>query len=470
MQQADPTFRLSKKELASVGLTVNVLPFPPVPVRIAISTTDAFPAGQRKALNVATSQLVSESSGDAGFVSSHNAIAGLMLYHRWSGVGADQLAAQQHIDRRGKLVLGMMEQFCEEHSEHASDTPRTPFIERVFRDMNKRWIESFATVGLDIRVTFPGASDILAESPMHAAMAGYCYSQGFLYSQKNPVLRCSAHTDVQTEYQQMLDAERDGDAQALDDSECRGAEMEMTRIYGRSSYDALKVLCGVRIMKDTLYGFVRNKAHSGDAVHEQARKLLRTAGENCERMLARREQAAGAGTYIPPAAAHAPVQAPAQLEGPAVVQLEGPAVQLEGPAVVQLEGPAVVQLEDPAEVQLEDPAVVQLEDPAVVQLEDPAPVKTKGPAVVQLEGPAVVQTKDPAPVQLEGPAVVQTKDPAPVQLEDPAPDVGPAPDGGPVPEEDEQAADRSDSHVPAQRRRVIAPVVDAGGLVEIFYR
>ena len=425
MQQADPTFRLSKKELASVGLTVNVLPFPPVPVRIAISTTDAFPAGQRKALNVATSQLVSESSGDAGFVSSHNAIAGLMLYHRWSGVGADQHAAQQHIDRRGQLVLWMMEQFCEEHSEHASDTPRTPFIERVFRDMNKRWIESFATVGLDIRVTFPGALDILAESPMHAAMAGYCYSQGFLYSQKNPVLRCSAHTDVQAEYQKMLDAERDGDAQALDDSECRGAEMEMTRIYGRSSYDALKVLCGVRIMKDTLYGFVRNKAHSGDAVHEQARKLLRTAGENCERMLARREQAAGAGTYIPPAAA----QAPAQLEGAAAVQLEAPAVQLEAPAA-QLEAPAPVQLQDPAPVQLEDPAPVQLEDPAVVQLEDPAVV----------------------------------------QLEDPAPDAGPAPDGGPVSEQVEQAADRSDSHVPAQRGRTIAAAPNTGGLVEIFYR
>ena len=98
----------------------------------------------------------------------------------------------------------------------------------------------------------------------------------------------------------------------------------------------------------------------------------------------------------------------------------------------------------------------------MVQLEDPA--------VVQLEAPGPVQLEAPAPVQLEDPAVVQLEDPAVVQLEDPAPDAGPAPDGGPVSEQVEQAADRSDSHVPAQRGRTIAAAPNTGGLVEIFYR
>lgn len=289
-------FQVSRKELAQLVLSVNTLPFPPIPVNVDIKTTEQFPETHRKALNLATSAMVQECKTGCEYVSSHNAVAALMLYHRWSGALHDAARKEEVQGVKGRLVLELITDFCGENKTQHSDTPRIEFLYEAFQRITKAWLESYATTGLDIVVEFPARVQIAQESPLHAAMAGYCYTQGFVYSQKNEKLRCPTHEQVKDEYERMTREEaEEGDAQPMDDAGCRGMEMEMTRIYGRSEYEALLALCGTRIMKDTLYGFVPENTETQLSVAEQAEALARTAVQTCDRLSAVRAQAAREG-------------------------------------------------------------------------------------------------------------------------------------------------------------------------------
>jgi hypothetical protein len=285
-------FQVSRKELAQLVLSVNTLPFPPIPVNVDIKTTEEFPETHRKALNLATSAMVQECKTGCEYVSSHNAVAALMLYHRWSGALGDAARKEEVQSVKGRLVLELITDFCGESKTQQSDTPRVEFLYEAFQRITKAWLESYATTGLDIAVGFPARVSIAHESPLHAAMAGYCYTQGFVYSQKNEKLRCPTHEQVKAEYERMTREEaEEGDAQAMDDAGCRAMEMEMTRIYGRSEYEALLALCGTRIMKDTLYGFVPENTETQLSVAEQAEALARMAVQTCDRLSAERAQA-----------------------------------------------------------------------------------------------------------------------------------------------------------------------------------
>ena len=267
-------YHVSKEELVQLSLALQALPAPPIPVCLEVGSTEALAPNQRKAFNVATSQLLADMGTECKYVSSHNAIGALLLFWRWSG----RMRTEEHkatlVRKKEKLVLDMTKAFLDEKCREGGACDGE-FSLATFQALTRGWIEAHVPPEVSVKVWFPEKPAVEFESPLHVAVAGYCYAQGVFYSAGGPKLACEVHRRIEADYQSKVVQEAAGEEQGLDPEAVRSPEMEMSRLYSHSPFEALAALCGARILNDAVHGFHRTEADaSADTSVEECARLL----------------------------------------------------------------------------------------------------------------------------------------------------------------------------------------------------
>lgn len=271
---AELEYRVSKEELVQLSLALQALPAPPIPVCLEVGSTDALAPNERKAFNVATSQLLADVGTECKYVSSHNAIGALLLFWRWGG----RMRTEEHkavlVRKKEKLVLDMTKAFLDEKCREGGACDGE-FSLATFQTLTRGWIEAHVPPEVSVKVWFPEKPAVEFECPLHVAVSGYCYAQGVFYSAGGPKLACEVHRRIQADYQGKVAQQAAGEEQGLDPEAVRSPEMEMSRLYSHSPFDALVALCGARILNDAMHGFHRTEAEgSATASVEECARLL----------------------------------------------------------------------------------------------------------------------------------------------------------------------------------------------------
>lgn len=260
-----PRLSLDKKEVHDLAQSLAVLPFPPLPVRIA-QLRNPFDVDTDKdaynAFEMATAQLRQDARTGDGILNSHSAVGAAIMFHRWRPKSESKSAteAAARIDLEKEQVILRLQYAVLHTATPACCTPASAQdVYALFLAATQGWIDSMSPARGCLQLEgVPDVDGLGHEHAAHIVMSHYCYVQGMLYNERG-VYHCAQHAVIEGKYHALLNAAAEdpdsGAARKLDPAHCREKSMEMAELYSQHPFPSLLVLCFERLKNDCLLGY-----------------------------------------------------------------------------------------------------------------------------------------------------------------------------------------------------------------------
>lgn len=208
-----------------------------------------------------------------GLINSQNVIIALLMRLRFTKMDDKEKLLRLIEKEKHGVVLDLIANFLA--LKHKGPPSDVDCVRGIFEEATRGWIVAHMPKQVRLNLVFADTSSatVLYEHPLHVCMSYYCNSQGILYQKKDEMVRCPVHERhrAQVLSQQVVDGEQDT------------LEMRMARVYAESEYEALLVLCGVRVWRDASYGNTRGDDSTTSSAEDrvrQAEDLLEVARKN----------------------------------------------------------------------------------------------------------------------------------------------------------------------------------------------
>ena len=262
MSLGKPRLSLSKTEVAKLTQCLAMLPFPPLPVRIA-QVHNPFDVDTDKddynAFEMATAQLRQDARTGDGILNSHSAVGAAIMFQRWRPKSQSMRAteAAARIDLEKTQVVLRLTYAALHTATPACCTPASAQdVYALFLAATQGWIDSMSPARGCLQLEgVPDVDRLGHEHAAHIVMSHYCYVQGMLYNHRG-VYRCAQHAVIEDKYRALLNTAAEdpdsGAARKLDPAHCREKSMEMAELYSQHPFPSLLVLCFERLKNDCL--------------------------------------------------------------------------------------------------------------------------------------------------------------------------------------------------------------------------
>lgn len=212
MPPGQPRLSLSQKEVHDLTVGLALLPFPPLPVRIAhlhnpfnVETDkDAF-----NAFEMATTQLRQDARTNDGIVNSHSVVGAAMMYHRWrpKSIEANEMAARMDIEKQ-QSILRLQYNVFKTATAACCTPPSAQPVYDLFFQVTQEWIDTMSPESGCIRLEgVSNVEELGHEHAAHIVMSHYCYSQVFAMCRAKIRDSCACHV-YRREFWQKYDAYR----------------------------------------------------------------------------------------------------------------------------------------------------------------------------------------------------------------------------------------------------------------------
>tara|TARA_B110000444_G_scaffold57239_2_gene53357 strand:+ start:4059 stop:4730 length:672 start_codon:yes stop_codon:yes gene_type:complete len=182
MPPGQPRLSLSQKEVHNLTVGLALLPFPPLPVRIAhlhnpfdVETDkDAY-----NAFEMATTQLRQDARTNDGIVNSHSVVGAAMMFHRWrpKSLEANEMAARMDIEKQ-QAILRLQYNVFKTATPACCTPPSAQPVYNFFFEVTQEWIDTMSPARKCIQLEgVPNVEGLGHEHAAHIVMSHYCYSQ-----------------------------------------------------------------------------------------------------------------------------------------------------------------------------------------------------------------------------------------------------------------------------------------------------
>ena len=177
---------LSTNEIKELTLSVAMLPFPPIPVRLKSYTNVIdidLDKDKHNAFEMATLQLRKDANAEDGILNSHSVISAIILYNRWrpktasTDVENKELIAKMDMEKT-KATIRLQYGVFSIIKADGDGMNKQDEIYNLFFKITQEWIDIMSPEPGNIMLEpISDIESIGREHPLHIVASHYCYAQ-----------------------------------------------------------------------------------------------------------------------------------------------------------------------------------------------------------------------------------------------------------------------------------------------------